>query len=313
MTKKKKVNKKKLVPLKITAKCIASKPKLLSHIKLSMERTMPEVAPALLNHDGEIVLVGSGVTVKNFVGSIREHQKAGQPIVAIKGAYDWLMEEGIVPDMCVMVDPQANQVRHFKHLNKTTKFMIASQCHPKLFDHFKDYQAIRWHCFANCGEQQVLSKFKGSHVLVTGGTTSGLRAICLTFMLGFHKYHLYGFDSCSNTGVCGGISKEKMIPVYVNDSNGKPREFMTTPAMAKQAEEFPHLFNVLPGFTCHIYGDGLIRAVIDEINRKKLRQENEDSISTAGGPSTGLKPIPSDPPNKRTGKKRAPSGRGKQR
>lgn len=309
MPKKKKVNKKKLVPLKIEAKCVATKPTLLKNIVSSMERDMPEAVPTLLNHDGQVVLVGSGVTVKNYVENIRAHQKNRQPIVAIKGAYDWLMEEGIVPDACVMVDPQANQTRYFKHLNKHTKFLIASQCHPKLFDHFDGYNAIRWHCFANCGEQEALSKFPGKHVLVTGGTTSGLRAICLTFMLGFQKYHLYGFDSCSNTGVCGNVSKEKMIPVYVNDENGKPREFMTTPAMAKQAEEFPFLFNLLPGFICHIYGDGLIRAVVDEIKRKEMRKENEDIVSTGGGPSTGLKPVPVDPPKPRTRTKRTRVGK----
>lgn len=305
VNKKKKVDIKKLVPLKIEARCIADKKTLLKHIRTAMKRDMSEVMPALVNHDGQIALVGAGVTVKDYVDNIRGHQQAGHPIVAIKAAYDWLMEEGIVPDLCVMVDPQENQTRYFKHLNKHTKFLIASQCHPKLFDHFEGYAALRWHCFSNVGEKELLEKLPGRHVLVTGGTTSGLRAICLSFMLGFHKFHLYGYDSCSNTGVGGHISSEKMIPVYVNDSKGNPREFMTTPAMAKQAEEFPHLFNVLPGFTCHIYGDGLIRAVVDEIKRNEEKKVNEDFVSTGGEPTKGVRPVPPASARKGTKKKRA--------
>ena len=319
MTKKKVVKKKKMTkkqiaklkPLKIEAKCVAGKRQILNHIKKSMELKMSEILPALLHHDGQVVVVGAGITVRNYVENIKAHQLQRHPIVAIKGAYDWLMEEGIVPDTCIMVDPQANQTRYFTHLNKHTKYLIASQCHPKLFKHFSGYAGIRWHALSNVGENELLQKYPGPHVLVTGGTTSGLRGICLTYMMGFAHFHLYGFDSTGNSGVRGHVSHEKLVSVYVNDSNGHPEEFRTTPAMAKQAEEFPYLFNALPGFKCHIYGKGLISAVVDEIKRKEQRRHDKDIVSAGDEQDKSLLPVQGNTAKRGTKKKRARGSRSK--
>lgn len=306
----------KLQPLKIHAKCVLDKPGILKHIKHAMKRGLPSVQPAIAEHTGEVVLVGAGNSVKGFADYVRGHQSARHPIVAVKAAHDWLMEQGIVPDLCIMVDPQENQTRYFQHVNKHTKYLVASQCHPKLFDHFlkQNAKVLIWHCLANAGEKEYLAsdkkdgtrRYPGPHILVTGGTTSGLRAICLCYMFGFAHFHLYGFDSCSNTGVSGHVSHEKMIEVFVKDAKGKQESFMTTPAMAKQAEEFHILFQVLPDFKCHIYGHGLIRAVVEEAKRKAIRKENnEDMLPTRDKPKPGVEPVQGDNSKRGTKKARA--------
>lgn len=245
--------------LQIKAKCVHGSPILLKHIKSALKRRLPELMPAPVRHDGHMVLVGAGPSVSKYIDSIKEQRKAGRPIICIKGSHDWMVENDIPIDMCIAVDPQESQVRYFQKAQKNTVYALASQCHPKLFTHLKDCKILLWHAYSKVGEEKYL---KG-RMCVLGGTTSGLRAMCIAYLLGFSRLEMYGFDSCSNTGVSGHTSHEKMLHVRVNDE-----DHFATPAMVKQAEEFQEMFKMLPDLSVRIYGDGLIKSVMEEKRKK---------------------------------------------
>lgn len=263
---------KKLRPLVINAKCVSDNKTLLKNIKSAMKHRLPVLWPAPVHHDGHMVMVGAGPTALNFLDSIRNQRKAGRPIVAIKGAHDWLMENDIVPDMCVMVDPQENQTRYLQKKHEKTIYLVASQCHPKIFSHLKGNKVLLWHAHSKIGEDKIVGK---GQMLVSGGTTSGLRAINIGHVMGYSRFEFYGYDSCGNTGVSGHVATEKMIEVHVNGE-----VFMTTPAMAKQAEEFQHMFNMIPGLSARLFGDGLIKAVMEE-RQKKINKKIKESEAKA--------------------------------
>ncbi len=254
------------VPLKIETKCIRSDEILLEHIEKNSKRGLPEFYPIPNPHNAVIVLVGSGPSAMNEIESIREQKKRGRLIVALKGAHDFLIENGIKPDWCIMLDPQEKIVNCVKHHQPGITYFIASQCHPDVFDVLKEEYVIIWHALSMIGEDKILE----GRVLIGGGTTTGLRAMNMIYSLGYRNAHLYGFDSCVtekdgetykriNVHTEGKLDKPgKIIDVWV----GKTR-YWANPAMAAQAQEFQQAMGVLKSMRVKVHGDGLIKALWD--------------------------------------------------
>ena len=69
---------------------------LVENIHHALSLGLPEFQPSLCSHDGTFVIVGSGPTVKDHIEEIREEYQT-RPICAVKGAYDFLVENDIIP------------------------------------------------------------------------------------------------------------------------------------------------------------------------------------------------------------------------
>lgn len=232
----------------------------------ALARGLPEFSPALFRHDGAMVLVGSGPSLPDHLEEIRQEQLRGRTIVAIKGAHDWLMEHGIVPDVWVCVDPRDRR-NGVQRKNDQTVYMLASRCDPVMFDHLKDCKVLLWHSWS---DDENLAELAG-RIRVGGGTTSGLRAVNLGYLLGFSRFVLYGFDSClaadgKTKRFTGEEAPEKAIlPMIVGG-----RSFLCNGAMAMQASEFQEIYKVIPGVTFDVKGDGLIACIVSERRKKGL-------------------------------------------
>jgi uncharacterized Rossmann fold enzyme len=246
--------------LNIGARCVMSDSELFRHIGLAMERNLPEVSQHFA-HDAVAVLVGSGPSLE--IDSIRKQRAEGHPIIAVKDAHDWLIDRGIVPDYAVAIDPQEHRAKCFKTPHHRVKYMIASQCHPAMFDHLKGFDVYLWHAYVKQG--QTVPQYR---MLIAGGTTTGLRAITLFYVLGFRRFELYGYDSCLKDGVLrvnGDRSSEALVvPVTVGG-----REFLCNPAMAAQAAEFERVYDSMPDAQIQAHGEGLIAQILSERNKIK--------------------------------------------
>lgn len=236
-------------------------------IRSALQRGLPEVAPAFYSHDGTCVLVGSGPSVSSFVEEIKAERAKGRPIVAIKGAHDFLIDNGITPDLFVSLEPRDRASRDVKHKNGDTVYLLASRCAPEMFEHLKDCKVMLWHSAGAEEEADALQEC-GVKMAVGGGSTSGLRAINLFYLQGFRNFVLYGFDSClssdGETKRVDGSKAGQTIPVICGG-----RRFVANYAMAAQADDFQRaVYGCLPDVHIEAKGDGLIAAIIEE--RKKL-------------------------------------------
>lgn len=258
-----------VVPLRVIAKCVATNEQLLENIESCIERGYPEFVPSLTMHDGTCVLVGAGPSTPQFVEEIREHQESGKPIVAIKGAHDFLLDHGIKPDICVMLDPQASMTKWIKKKNTYVRYLIASQCHPDLFGHLQGCKVIVFHALSMIGEDKILGP---SRILIGGGTTSGLRAFNLMWLQGFKKFICYGYDSCigENNAIdfYGNPNEKRRLQIFVGDGE-KRKGFWTTPAMAAQANELQPILKLFNGIEVEFKGDGLLAAIMEQVNEKR--------------------------------------------
>ena len=240
------------------------------NIRSALARDLPELVPAVCSHDGAFVIVASGPSLPDHLDSIREDQNQGRPICAIKGAHDYLVEHGITPNLYISVEPRADQKhRQIRLKQENCIYLLASRCHPDLFDSLKDYKIMLWHSWSDESECEV---WKAERKFgIAGGTTSGLRAINVAYVLGFRKFILYGMDSClAKDKDTKRFSGERVGSAWIADVIVGGRRFWANGALTQQATEFQELYKYMPGLTIESKGDGLLSAIIAERKKRGL-------------------------------------------
>lgn len=233
-----------------------------ANIRSALARGLPSVLPALCSHDGTFVLAASGPSLPLFIEAIRAEQANGRPVCAVNGAYDFLVDNGIAPNLFLTVDPRPMPQNVTKPQGETV-FLLASRVNPEVFDRLKEHKVMLWHSFGSLDEAKA---YKGNPS-IGGGSTSGMRAITVGYILGYRKFVLYGMDSCLAedrlTKRFTGEQAGQVIDVIVGD-----RTFYCNGAMAQQANESQELVQTFPDIKLDFKGDGLLAAIWAE--RKRL-------------------------------------------
>lgn len=235
----------------------------LGNIEQNIKRGTPQFAPAIVHNAGEIVIVGSGPSVADHIDDIRDYAARDVPIIAVKGAHDWLIEREVVPNLSVCMDAQAKIIECVRHRNERVCYLLASQVHPDVYDWLSGHSIVMWHAWAGSGEAEVLGP---DRLLVGGGSTSGLRAMSLSYLMGFRRFVMFGFDSClkGNVKRVNGDIADNLMDVRVGPAG---EAFTCNGAMAAQAAEFQSNFQMMPGIKVRIVGGGLLAAIMAERQR----------------------------------------------
>ena len=251
------------VPLKIVGKCVADDETLFQNMESAVARGYPQVMRQESPKDGVIALVASGPSVAGQIDVIREMSKTTL-IVAIKDAHDWLIDNGVIPDYALAIDPQEHRISFYKP-NHGVEYMIASQCHKAMFDNLEGQKVTIWHPYVMKGQNRPKNS-----LLIGGGTTSGLRAISLFYVLGWRHFALFGFDSCLTGDMLringSGLKEGEPLTEVRIEQDGET--FYCNPSMALQAEHFQTYYDYLPDSHYYGFGHGLIQAII------KKREQN---------------------------------------
>lgn len=258
--------------LEIRGKCLYGPEQRIPLQRAALARGI-ERLPLYAEHDKELLLVCSGPNVKGEVETIRKLHDEGHPILAVKGAHDFLYDNGIAPEMAIAVDPQPHTVKYFQRHSDETLYILASQCPVELFDLLSGHRMRLFHC-AGDTTRKVLKEWAETsttaeeHITVAGGSSSGLRSFNVAYLLGFRMLHIFGMDSSLQPD-----GQRKVNGEYHTDD--KPtlkvmvgeRTFDTCAAFAAQASEFQEIIDRLPDLKLRCYGDGLI----PEISRHRAR------------------------------------------
>ena len=251
------------VPLKIVGKCVADDETLFQNMEAAVARGYPQVLKQELIKNGMITLVASGPSVAGQIDVIREMAKTTK-IVAIKDAHDWLISQGVIPDYALAIDPQEHRIS-FHTPHKAVEYMIASQCHKAMFDNLEGHNVTIWHPYVMKGQDRPKNT-----MLIGGGTTSGLRAISLFYVLGYRHFALFGFDSCNDGDKLrvngSGLKPGDQLTEIRIEQDGET--FYCNASMALQAEHFQTYYDYLPDAQFYGFGHGLIQAII------KKREQN---------------------------------------
>ena len=237
------------------------------HIRVNVARGLPELLPAICSHDGTFVIAGSGPSLASTFEGIKDERSKGRPVCAVNGAHDFLIKNGIEPDLFLTIDPR--DMRHnVKEATENTVYLLASRASPIMFDYLKERHVMLWHAASGEDERKLMAEL-GIKYMIGGTSTSGMRAVNVAYYMGYRKVVMFGMDSCNAPD---GITKRvdgsltgQTIEVVVGGSHDK---FTCNVAMAQQAQDFQSLWTMMPDVSVDIRGGGLLAAILEERKRR---------------------------------------------
>ena len=257
-------------------------------------------------HKGNIILVSGGpyLDVKRLKKHIKNNPDS--KIVCVKHSYPTLINNGIIPWACIVLDPRPitgvsthGIVRKdlFKKVEKKTKFFVASMTDPSVTEYLIDKGAEihGWHAFTESLRDPTEQNKKmvdnsvtlnpeigipqGS-TLITGGTCAAMRALGIFHTMGFRHFDLFGFDSSmeeptkeqmkETTGAEDEEPRPKYFQVGVGDKN-----YWTTGELLAMAQDCEKTFKEPPmEMNLNFFGeDTLINALWDIKDKPQTFEE----------------------------------------
>jgi hypothetical protein len=239
---------------------------LLGNVQRSVERSLPWF-DFDESSQGSVCLVGGGPSLVDTIDQLRVRHQNGAKVWAMNGSYDYLVEQGIIPDAMVMLDARPENVRFVCKPYANTTFYITSQCDPSVFDALNGYKVVLVH--ANTpGVYELLEHEKARPVHLIGGfTTVGILSLILAKLQGFKRIFMFGMDSSYRNNEHHAYEQksndgERIIDAMVDDVTDK-----CAPWMAQQVTDFQ---NVVAGFddvTIEVCGDGLLHQMAKAMSK----------------------------------------------
>lgn len=230
------------------------------NIEANLKLGLPE-AVNIASHRSQMVIVGGGPSLKNQLTRIRHRKAKKAEVWATNGTHDYLISKGIIPDYMAMLDSREESSVFVQKPHKGVTYFIASQCHPSAFEALKGHKVFIWHNHEPELQDAILNNSKSNEVLmVRGGSTIGLRLMCLGAALGYRSIHHYGMDSSYED------TAHHSYPQYLNDNEEIKRiefggkYFICSEWMLTQAEDYQNQIEALEkaGVRVFAHGTGLI-------------------------------------------------------
>jgi uncharacterized Rossmann fold enzyme len=209
------------------------------------------------------LIVGGGPSLEGDLWRIRGWQLSGGVVFATNNTFAYLKSHGITPDAHVMHDARPENLAFVP--SDDTLCYYASQCHPSVLDAAGD-RLVCWHTHSETALDEIGDSPKGP-TMVAGGSTIGLNALALAYILGHRQFMLFGFDSSYTDG------SHHVYPQSLNDgelvleAQACGQEFLAAPWMIQQSEQFVSLARQLAVMGCEItvYGSGLLPTIANNM------------------------------------------------
>lgn len=279
----------------------------VANVRHNIAQGWDQVSPHETN-DVEVMILAGGPSLAAHEADIKRMRADGVKLITLNGTYNWALDRGLTPSGQIVVDARAFNARFTHPVVEHCKYFVASQCDPSVLEGLPKDRTLLWHTSAEMLREILDAQYKVWWG-IPGGSTVMLRAIPLLRMLGFHKFHLFGFDSCLMPKIegmgCGGrpehdwqthpdgidrcgcgvpmsahefahhaYSQPENDDARVIDVNVGDRIFQCHPWMASQATEFMDLIKAFGDvIELEVYGDGLIAHILKtgaEFNDFKL-------------------------------------------
>lgn len=231
---------------------------ILTNITKGFSQVIPH-----LKQSREVIILGGGPSLNDFIDDIKEKREAGAALITVNGSYKWALDHGLVPSAQIIVDAREFNKKFLDPIIPNCKYLLSSQCHPNLFDIAPKEKTLLWHVPVNEEIGKEIEKYYEVWHPIPGGSTSVLRSIILLRILGYHNFHIYGFDSCYVDDKHHAYDQPEnnddgILNVSMND-----KVFRCAPWMVCQAQEFMFQSEMMGDeINIAVYGDGLIANII---------------------------------------------------
>lgn len=294
-------------PIVVTPKDSRAKEEIVNNIKINKELISDY---SFVNHrrinKETAFIVSAGNSVDFDLLKKRLKEEDGK-VFCVKHSYPKLLEQGIDPFCCVILDPRPidGESTHgvirkdlFKKLDKNTLFLVASMTDPSVTKYLMSKKAkIKgWDAYSDAirdesvKEKLVIDKesnIEEGSTLVTGGTCAAMRTISIAHILGFRNFELFGFD-CSIPEVTEEMKKEK---ISVNDEKEKPKyfkvehsgnHFWTTGELLAMAQDCEKLFDATePDMAITFHGENTLVSSLWEVSKRGKQKTYSEFLKHA--------------------------------
>lgn len=264
--------------------CITSE-EMHTNFYATLERGFTPINDHLGAYSGTCSIVGAGPTIKET------HKELVGDVIAINSAISYLLDNEVVPKFGVLWDG-TEIIEKFARPHPDIIYLVASRCHPKVFERLEGCKVIVWHAAGDHDIAEVMIKPEVQdkmtpQPLICGGSAGVTRTLYVASVLGYTDIHLFGADSCytgDDTHIRGSVVPEKDILVSLGDgSEGAPSMwFRTTPEWCAQVNEYRSIYAltisgrlsaVTPEGTAPIklsvHGESLFKSMHDRMEAKR--------------------------------------------
>lgn len=246
----------------------------LESVRSAVARKLPWYTGAPPNNR-EAVIVGSGPSVRDHLADIRRRVSRGAALISMNGSLRWLVKRRLIPSSHIVLDGRPENVQFVEDVPPQTALLLASQCHPDVFDAVTSHpKVIVWHAALNEEMERVVTDAAGDRapMVLGGGCTVGMRALYLAFTSGFRRIHVYGMDGSYHG------DEHHAFAQPLNDGEARMtivmagREYICAPWMLRQANEFYEHWKALMqnGAKVWVHGRGLIPDMAAELRAQWL-------------------------------------------
>lgn len=229
------------------------------------------------------VLVAGGPSMRKNLQQIKDHKRRGATIVTVNNAMRFLLDNGITSDVHVMLDARPENVTFLAEAPPGVKYMLASQCHPNLFEALATHDVCVWH--NGFGDSKDLLDLIQPYwetrpvKIIPGGGTVGLRSLFLIAECGYKKVHVYGMDSSYSGDEHHAYAQplndaDRIQEVALKDQDGGIKKYRCAPWMVRQCEEFKWHWRDLKdeGVRLFVHGEGLIPDIAKHLRAAEMAQ-----------------------------------------
>lgn len=247
----------------------------VANIAANAGRTLPQLDFA------RVCVCASGPSLADHIEDIRARKSAGWHVAAMNGSYNFLRQHGIVADLFFMVDARQGKNLHFiEDPDPKTTFVIASQCHPEIFDYLLVdglwahlTKVLLWQMFHDQAGIDAIRATRSdqSAAMFVGLLNVGHSCLNALLALGYRDWHLFGYDGSMRGDAKhafpqsqndGEAVQEFYWPVRVSGEKieGVTKTYLATPTMAQAAQLFPERITHFRrlGINIEIIGTGLL-------------------------------------------------------
>ena len=243
-----------------TKNCVPNE-KIQANIHYSSTLNGRWVQKCDLDLDSTVVFVSGGPSVKDSLDLIRElGSRPNHYIVCVKTSHDTLIESGIAPFGCVLLDPRAHVQDFIENPHPAVIYFTASMCHPTTWDRLLQANAkiFGYHAMVGAGEEVVLKqRFPGGAIILGGGCSAAMRGVAVLHALGFRRFEMVGYDASFPEKPDMTIKTDKGESKYLEvDVAG--RKFWTDAEKIAQVQDFQKMLEQNPELKIRVHGDGIV-------------------------------------------------------
>ena len=275
------------VPIKVQPRDCVSDDYIHANIKSNHISIKKWIDRSYFWNREEVVCVSGGPSLKNDLEKIHELYEKGHKVICVKHSHNYLLENGIVPWGCIILDPRpitGVSTHGFKRIDLLaephpwTYYFVASMTDPSVFKYLTENKAniIGWDAYSN-----AVTSLKGieDRMMITGGTCAAMRMIALMHTLGFRTFHLFGYDASMDVDNLPDMTekddkgRDKYLEVTVDG-----QKFITTGEMLAMGQDMEQFFQREDDIKYHVHGEGGMGHALWMIEKHKRNQDSYKSF-----------------------------------